>query len=522
MNDYAGDVAVANALVRPGNGRHRHAFTAPARSWRTRFWRLAVYFIALDVILAAVAGGLHLRRWMWIHTDVPYKSLRFDFDIENAHHWGSTILRHANAKALAAGNGGKATDWKYFLPAYYELYDQVMEEHPEGQYLLDYTPARLLVAALWVRHERLVYPHVTSWVRPYNYTAPLLWLNTICELLTALGAFLLVRHWVWRGTLPAGPRDPSARFPVPDRGWILGIVAALLIWFNPAILLDAHVFPQWEVWLLPSFFFAAWFASRGNWLTAGLVIPIGILMKGQLSMVLPLFILWPLLEGKPLAAAKFVAGMIIAAAVLLSPWLTHGSFAWFKVSFIYPAGHWQHMAGDSDNLPAILDMFGWGLADPVFTFRLPWRHMQSVVTIKTLLVSIYAVTLVLCSWGAARKSRRNDPAFLIALVAPWLLMFTLLTQMHERYLLWAAAASAITLAISVGWGLMHLLLTAIATSMILRSIMFFGKDRPEAPTLGRVLHGIHPGISWAVLVCAALFLYCAVAPNRRDKVEDWR
>ena len=517
MKDYQADLAVANALMRPENGRYPEESSGSSGRWRRRFSKLALFLIALDIIIVAAIAGVQLRKWLWVHTDAPYKSLRFDYDIENAYHWGSTILRHANAKAVAAGESGKATDWKYFLPAYYELYDQVIEEHPEGQYLLDYTPARLLIAALWVRHEKLVYPHVNQWIRPYAYTAPLLWLNTCCEALAALGAFLLVRHWVWRGTLPTGKRDPQIPWPVPTRAWVLGLIAALLIWFNPAILLDAHVFPQWEVWLLPSFFFAAWLASRNGWFTAGLVIPLGILMKGQLTMVLPIFILWPLFEGKPLAAVKFVAGMVIAAFVILSPWLTHGSFGWYKVSFEYPTHHWQIMGGQTDNLPAILEPFGWGISDPLFTLRIPWHHLEWVVKVKTLLVTIYAVTLVLCSWGAARKSRRNDPAFLIALAAPWLLMFTLLTQMHERYVMWAAVISATTIAISLGWGLMHLLLSAIATQMIFRALLFDGPNRPDWPTLGRVLRGIHPGISWAVLVCAALFLYCAVAPHRRKR-----
>jgi hypothetical protein len=221
-----------------------------------------------------------------------------------------------------------------------------------------------------------------------------------------------------------------------------------------------------------------------------------------------------LFEGKPLAAAKFVAGVLIAAGVLLAPWLSHGNFTWYRVSFVYPTYHWQHMAGDADNLPAIMDMFAWKIGDPVFTIRIPWRHIAWAVTVKTLLVSIYGVTLALCAGGAARKSRRNDPAFLIALVAPWLLMFTLLTQMHERYLLWAGVASAVTVAVSLGWGLMHLLLSGIATSMIFRALLFDGGNRPDLPTLGRFLRGIHPGISWAVLVCAAVFLYRAVFTER--------
>lgn len=503
-----------------------------------RLRRVAIWVVVLDVILIAGLAGVRLRRWMWVHTDAPHPSLRFDANITNAYRWGSVVLAHAREKAIAADRGGRETDWKYFLPAYVELYREVIREHPDGQYDLDYTPARLLTDALWVRHERLVYPHVRQWERAYRFTAPLLWFNTACELLAALGAFLLVRHWVWRRTLPAGtkralregevPAEPnpssSARlgsslalpkqFPVPSRAWILGLIAALLIWFNPAILYDAHVYPQWEVWLLPSFFFAAWFASRGNWLLAGLVIPIGLLLKGQLSIILPVFILWPLFERNWWAALRFVIGLLISAAALISPWLIHLDFGWLTVGFIYPTHHWQRMGGDTDNLPAILESFGWGLSDPLFNLPF-WPHHHWEISVKTLLVTIYVIGLVLCAWGMARKNRRNDPAFLIALSTPWILMFTLLTQMNDRYFLWAAAATATTVAISAGWGLLHVLISAITTSMILRTMLTFGKARPDYPKVAHVLTGLHPGISWAVVLCAAIFLYCAVAPHRR-------
>lgn len=507
--------------------------------------RVAIWLIVIDVLAAALFGGIRLRRWMWIHTDVPHPSLRFEANIGNAYRWGSMVLSHAQEKALAAGKGGKATDWRYFFPAYFELFREVIRAHPDGQYDLDYTPARLLADALWVRHERLVYPHVRQWQRPYSFNAPLLWFNTACELLAALGAFLLVRHWVWRGTVPSGENPKRARrsmqpreehlpwnphrrivdssknlrrYPVPRRAWVLGLIASLLIWFNPAVLYDAHVYPQWEVWLLPSFFFAAWFASRGNWLPAGLALPIGLLLKGQLSMILPIFILWPLFGRQWKAAMWLTIGFVIAAIVLLSPWLIHLDFAWWKIGFIYPIDHWQRMGGNTDNVPAILESFGWSLSDPLL--HVPhWLHHNGEISVKRLLVAVYIVCLLLSAWGMMRKARRNDPAFLIALSTPWLLMFTLLGQMNDRYYLWAAAATATTIALSLGWGLLHVVISAIATSMIVRTMLTWGKASPEYPKLAHVLDGLHPGISWAVALIAAIFLYCAIVPGHEGKTR---
>jgi hypothetical protein len=574
------DAALTAERREPLEG-HQAEWRGRPMVWRGRLHRLALLAVALDVVLVALLAGLRLRTWMWIHTDSPYTSMRFDFDISNAHNWGTQVLRTATAMATADPHGGKGADWRHFWPAYVGQYDEVVRQHPDGEYGLDYTPTRLLIAALWVRHEHLVYPHVRSWQRPYQYTAPLLRLNSACELLAALGAFLLVRHWVWRGTLPGRP--PLQRrghlplavqsAPVPMRAWVLGLVAAVLIWFCPAILLDAHVWPQWDVWLLPSFFFAAWLCSIEWWFAAGLLIPFGILMKGQLTMVTPIFILWPLLEGKPKAALRFGLGFTLAAVATLSPWLIngwiawlfvgvstiasgvllaalaqrvprianrrtiplllvavfvvcvclaavffHGSMSWYKVSFEYPTHHFHVLAmGEADNLAALLGYppFLWRLDEPMFTLHVPLLHSQPVVTIKAVLIAIYSVCLLLCALGAASKSRRNDPAFLIALTAPWVVLFALLPQMHERYLLWAAAVSATCIAASVGWGLMHVIVTAISTSMILRLLLQM--HPPVAPGLLKVLASLHPGVAWGVLLCAGIYLYAAVAPYRRGR-----
>ena len=96
------------------------------------------------------------------------------------------------------------------------------------------------------------------------------------------------------------------------------------------------------------------------------------------------------------------------------------------------------------------------------------------------------------------------------------MLFALLPQMHERYLLWAAAVIAVTVAVSFGWGLTYLVVTALSTSMILRLLLEFGQDRLQAPRLSRVLASMHPGAAWAVLLCAGIFLYFAIAPHRRQ------
>src|SRR5262249_10505380 len=53
----------------------------------------------------------------------------------------------------------------------------------------------------------------------------------------------------------------ARHLPHPHRGWACGLVAALLVWFNPMNLLDSHIWPQWDIWIIPVFLTAALFAS---------------------------------------------------------------------------------------------------------------------------------------------------------------------------------------------------------------------------------------------------------------------
>ncbi len=57
--------------------------------------------------------------------------------------------------------------------------------------------------------------------------------------------------------------------------------------------------------------------------------------------------------------------------------------------------------------------------------------------------ALYLAGLVFCARGAARHAHNRDPRVLIAMATPWLLMFALLGQMHERYLMWGAVLSAV-------------------------------------------------------------------------------
>ena len=83
-------------------------------------------------------------------------------------------------------------------------------------------------------------------------------------------------------------------------------------------------------------------------------------------------------------------------------------------------------------------------------------------------------------------------------------MFALLGQMHERYLVWGAVVSAVALGVSVRLSIIHFIISAASTAMIVHVMLV---DKKLDPTLRAidVLHDIRPYASVLVLVCVALY-----------------
>jgi hypothetical protein len=284
--------------------------------------------------------------------------------------------------------------------------------------------------------------------------------------------------------------------------------------------------------------------SRSTW---RLRLPLGLLLTA--------LILWPLLRLQhgpllwavvaaiavglivfyaPRRALSFTAAGWITACLFLCIPLFDGSSTWFYTGIAFPTHHFEAMAsGANDNLADILEkQWGWQTMDPALT--LPKgavaenvaafitsvdpkythsEHAPVTLPLKYLLVSIWILAVVLCSIGAAVHDQRRDPQFLIAIAAPWIAMFAVMAQMHQRYLLWGASLSAGPAALNPGYALLHLLLSLIAMSQEMDSML--GKNpRLFHTPVGQLIQGWHPGIGWAVLLTAIIFVYNAVRPIR--------
>lgn len=519
----------------------------------TRLARRGLLWVFIAVVILC---GVQLRHWTWEKTT----HLRFQRDIVNGFHWGSETLREARR---LSPDENSSNSWGAFLRGYLALYDRVKREAPDKEYHLDYPPLRLMVMSVWAKEVQREFPGAEDG-RP-EYVEPLLQLNLLCEALSAAGIFLLVRLWVNRASGATGSRFVHRVSP-RHRGWICGLAAAIAAWLDPSMILDAHGWPQWDVWILPFYIFAALAASKNRWFACGCLFALGAMLKGQLLLVAPFFVLWPLWQKRWMRALRLLAGFLTTVALLVSPWvlrnpmawivvaalagaisiglfrprvphpgamfagtiavavffagaLTGGSFAWLQIGFLYGSEHYPYLFISSCyNLPSLLADLGWSLKDSIWSCNI--GALNIAITLQWTLRLLYLGALALCALGAARHARQRDPRFLIALAVPWLLMFAILGQMHERYLLWGGVVSALALGVSIRTTVLNFILSAASTAMIAHVMLMDKKLDATLPMIA-LLDRTRPYASWVVLACVALYFW-EVLSTRVPKFQSRR
>ncbi|HEV7298384.1 MAG TPA: hypothetical protein VGN72_03400 [Tepidisphaeraceae bacterium] len=599
-----------------------------------------------------------------------FPMMRHTGDINNAFNQGTAVNDVARQLAANEGNPQETPSLSYLYRGWVKRIDDAYANGRERQrYGLDYVPLRLLIPTFWARNNRAEDATATEWREGYPFTAFMLNVNIFMAALTCVGMFLLIRHWVirgaspgpgalspfararrafsrWRGTLdesditPHGRLSDHASTGLTLKAWALGWIGALLVWFEPNILVESHIWPQWDLWIVPFYVLAVWLASINRWFLAGLPLGVGVMLKGQLLFGAPLLLLWPLFDARPGAAGRLLVGFACAFLAVASPWLLQtanavqyvglitvvglvvmacrltdskpamaiasvlalpaivlpiyyapapeaarpvgpvlialalaalliavlwlgnrrslpiavlaivcgavvlcglsfgGTWSWWHVGFQQGTHQYQamYMGPSVNNLSAILhDTYRWQLQDEVFRFALPQplhigllasniRDGQLIVTIKLLMTIPFLIAMPLCAWGAARHARRNDPRFLMAITAPWVILFAFMPQMHERYLFWGAVIAVVGVGVSLGATLLWALVSAISVGMILHCQLPGHPDPyriyPEwldstLQTTRSILVSSHPGLGYATMLLACVYLYLALAPSRR-------
>ena len=402
---------------------------------RGREWSrtVSVWGLTILVIAFAAFGGLRLRRWVFEIT-VP---IRFTPDIQRGCFWG----------LKSAGPEG-----------YLNQYEKMSAEKPEWQDArwqpwLDYAPLRLLVMRQW---GAWIYRHdppdamgilVNAWQPSYEYNAPVLDFNAAMDGLAAVLGFFLTWLWVRRDKIN----------PPRFCGWWQGLAAALLIWFNPAILISAHGWPTWDEWIIPMYLLAALLASLNLWFFAGVAVGVGAMFKGQQLTVAPVFVIWALVAGNWRGALQWLAGGIFAFAAIVSPWL---------LSYLRP-----DQLDRAHRAAAFLPV--WMYPSDLYAIRRTVDY-PAIAWIGGMILSNAVAPMVLRRWKANRTAWICIAAGVFAFVIwPWCLP----RNLHDWWigLFAGAAASAIAIYSPRRW-LPYFLAAVTGISLLMCMSVFHGSN----------------------------------------------
>ena len=504
-------------------------------------------------LLCVIALGLFIRAGTWDATT----SIRFNGDIDNGFNWGK--------RAHATG--------------YFNLYESIGPP-VTGQYNFDYAPLRLGVMTSWVawldKHEMGLEKRDPS--RAYH--APLLVFNLMMEILTCA----LAGAVVWKVRKTAYPGAPAFAYAA---------CAASIGWLNPALILEAQAWPQWDVWAMPFFVGALWLGLSRRWLFAGVVLGVGAMFKGQLMAVTWALVLWPLFMRDWRGALQMMMGVVTGVLVVGSPWalsvyvadasarriilpgviltgvlvcasilLPRRWRAWkiclaisigltISMTFFGGTDYWLARAfgvgtsnfpythlGPASNVPAVLNT-RYDISDiKRRLFTLPsvalmnsnsnvLAQLGGAVSLRTGLLSVFVVMSLICVARAAAFTRTRDVRVLVALSLPWLFFALFPAQIHERYLLFVSISACMWIGAGIAPALLGMLLTTVATCQIVQSMISSNgitavgmSDATQSPW-GFVLKlaaGTHPGIAWAVLLCAVVLVYGLFSPRHKETI----
>jgi hypothetical protein len=227
---------------------------------------------------------------------------------------------------------------------------------------------------------------------------------------------------------------------------------------------------------------------------------------------------------------RYVLALVIGLCLFLCIPLFGASTAWWKIGFVYGTERFPTMAAGSlvNNVPGIMQsMFGWYYVhQTVFTlpagvlFGFPSEPVA--VDARQILMGVFLPLFVLGAFAAARQWRRQDRNLLVALTLPWVLFYTLLPQMTSRYAVFAAGVGAICIGSSVGMSLLALVFSALTVMQTSLSMMAGTRVYARSSTnplfnggMLNLFETLTPGVSWAVIVAAGVFVWVSLPRARR-------
>ena len=160
--------------------------------------------------------------------------------------------------------------------------------------------------------------------------------------------------------------------------------------------------------------------------------------------------------------------------------------------------------GTALNLPALLEKTcGATLHQQILSTRIAGADVT--LELRTALLVLYAMLLVRCAWGIARQARLGDRGLLVSIAAPWALMFFILAQMDERYLVWSACFTAAAIAVGRLPLLAHAALSFAGTATMLEFLLLEAPATATSPST-HLLIKLNP-LAWLFTAAAVTYLF---------------
>jgi hypothetical protein len=298
------------------------------------------------------------------------------------------------------------------------------------------------------------------------------------ELATAIGV-ALVTH-----TLTGAPGTAAA--------------AGALTWLAPPLMMNSGLFGQYDAHALAPAVFALLFLVRGRWAVAGFFLGLGLLLKPQGLLMVPVaaFAAWVGAVADrasgvvPTARRLAIIAAVAAVTVALgsAPWMLADGLAWidrcyrFNLFEVLP-----YTTLEAYNVWYLLALVS--ERRPVFDVLLSTTPMLGLTRDawgRILLVIALAATAALCGWR--RRSRPALAVVLFAGLALWA-VFIWPTRVHERYVLYCLPPMMVAAAALPRLRLVVATLALIATME--HSWMIWRSDTAVGTFDRRAVEGFH-------------------------------
>lgn len=449
------------------------------------------------IIVMIVIGGTVVRIWAFKQT----KTIRYVGDVNNAWVKGSSALQRGNGR----------------------FFDGIVAMYKQSERMnVDYPPIRMYIKTAWVQYIKRKHGPEKEYSDSILY--PMLMVNYCFELLSVVGMYYVCRLF---------------------RGCRLSLLAAVGLWFNPAVIYNTMCWPQWDVWIVPPLIWATWaLLRRGsryrniiNDILVGLCLGVGAMLKGQILFGViwfPLFAVGSsLLDHCPvkgslnkrpsqrmlklrlalLRLGLHIIGFLLAIFVITLPFTIRNSLDWFgiyrsEVVKVLP------MTMSAWNLPLILvTYFNWHSAQSITAGISPLSLTLMVMQWLKLVFVVWLVLIVVLSFRV-----RKYVQVLLAIGTAFTVAYAILPGMHERYVIWGIALLSVSICVKHEAVMVYLIITILGFACQFNVGLLL--DESFAPRLKSFLNMASIDCSWLWLACAVWLTIMLLQLPRDARVAE--